>query len=208
MIARVDIPSPCNATLMETDAHNEIGGASSDIVLSDAVLATGLARPLSMVQWPVERAPRPFPDLSAAFSGIGEGVYPARVERSPLELAQICRDFKRIGRRGEMEGRNRYLAEQITIVQEEERSDLVRDLHGGIGPPLIAADVDLPSIPRHKEMCSHTVVAPGIDTIHDAVGKLQRDVRSIRRRLRPATLLDLGPGRAVNDSSARKNGPV
>jgi two-component system, NarL family, sensor histidine kinase UhpB len=88
MIARVDIPSPSSATLLETDAHNEIGEASSDIV---------------------------------------------HVRRRP--------------------------------------SHMVR-------------------------------------SIRDAVGKLQKDVRFILRRLRPATLLDLGPGRAVDDPSARKIGPV
>jgi two-component system, NarL family, sensor histidine kinase UhpB len=192
MIARVDVPSPSNATLLETDAHDEIGGASSDIVLSDAVLATWCALVVSMVQWPVERALQSFHDLSATFSGIGGGVYPARiVERRPLELAQICRGFNQISRRlGEMEARNGCLAEQLTIVQEEQRSDLARDLHEGIGPLLVAVNVNLPS----KAMRSHLVVESGIDAIRDAVGKLRKDVRSIHRRLRPATLLDLGPG--------------
>jgi hypothetical protein len=88
MIARVDIPSPSSATLLETDAHNEIGEASSDIV---------------------------------------------HVRRRPSQMVR---------------------------------------------------------------------------SIRDAVGKLQKDVRFILRRLRPATLLDLGPGRAVDDPSARKIGPV
>jgi hypothetical protein len=123
MIARVDIPSPSSATLLETDAHNEIGETSSDIVMSDAVLATWSALVLSMVQWPVGRALRPFHDLSATFSGIGEGAYPARiVERRPPELAQSFRSFNQIGRHlGDMEVRNGYLAEQLTIVQEKNR---------------------------------------------------------------------------------------
>lgn len=89
-------------------------------------------------------------------------------------------------------------------MQEEERSNLARDFHEEIGPLLVAVNVNLPS----KAMRSHLVVESSIDAIRDAVGKLRKDARSILRRLRPATLLDLGPRRAVDDSSARKIGPV
>ena len=203
-VVRVDIPSASSAyraIVLEADPHNEIGEAWSDIVLSVAVLATFCALVLSMVYWTIGRALRPLHDLSAAFSLIGDGDYAARIaERGPLELAQICSGFNQMARRlGEMEARNRQLAEQLAVVQEEERSDLARDLHDEIGPLLFAVDVDLASIRQQKEVRSHPVIAPRIDAIRDAVGQMQRDVRSILGRLRPPTLLDLGPAHAVDN---------
>jgi two-component system, NarL family, sensor histidine kinase UhpB len=129
----------------------------------------------SMVQWPVGRTLRPFDDLSAVFSRIRDGDYAARIaEHCPLELAQICRSFNQMGRRlGEMEARNGYLAGQLTIVQEEERSDLARDLHDDIGSLLFAVNVNVTSIPEHKELRSHPVTTPGIDAIRDAIGQMQ-----------------------------------
>jgi two-component system, NarL family, sensor histidine kinase UhpB len=199
MVARVDIPSPSNAILPEAGPYNEIEEASRD----DAVLATLCARVLSIAYWTIGRAVRPSQGLPAAFSRIGDGDYAARIaERGPFELTRICRGFNQMGRRpGEMEARNWYLTERLAIV--EERSDPARDLHDEIGPLLFASDVDLASTCKHKELRSHPVIAPGIYAIRDAVGQTQKGVGSILGQLRP-TLLDRGPERAVDDSSARR----
>jgi len=71
----------------------------------------------STVQWPVGRPLRPFHDLSAAASRIGDGCYALRIaEHRQLKLAQICRGFSRMGRRlGEMDARNGRSAEQLAI---------------------------------------------------------------------------------------------
>jgi len=203
-VFRTDIASPRRAhraIVLETDPHNEIGEAWSDIVLSVALLATFCALVLSMVYWTIGRALRPLHDLSAAFSRIGDGDYAARLaECGPLELALICAGFNQMARRlGEMKTRNGHLAEQLAIVQEEERSDLARDLHDEIGPLLFAVNVDLASIRQQKELRSHPLIAPRIDAIRDAVGQMQRHVRSILGRLRPPTLLDLGTAHAVDN---------
>jgi signal transduction histidine kinase len=162
----------------------------------------------SIVQWPVGCALGPFHDLPAAFSRIGDGDYARRIaEHRPLELVQICRGFNQMGRHlGEIEARNGYLAEQLAVVQEEEQSDLAVDLNDEIGSLLFAVSVNVASITEHKKLRSHPVIAPGIDAIRDAVGQMQKDVRSILRRLRPTTLLDLVAARAVDDSSARGSG--
>jgi two-component system, NarL family, sensor histidine kinase UhpB len=202
MVLRAELPAPSSAyraILLEADPHNEIGEAWSDIVLSLAVLAMFCGLVLSLVYWTIGRALRPLRDLSAAFSRIGDGDYAAHItERGPLELARICHGFNQMARRlNEMEVSNRHLAEQLAVVQDEERSDLARDLHDEIGPLLFAVSVDLASIRQQTELNPKIVLR--LDAIRDAVSQMQRHVKSILGRLRPPTLLDLGPAQAVDN---------
>jgi two-component system, NarL family, sensor histidine kinase UhpB len=204
LVVRADLPDSSNAyraILLETDPHNEIGEAWSDIVLSLAVLATFCGLVLLLVYWTIGRALRPLRDLSVAFSRIGAGDYAAHItERGPLELARICHGFNRMAHRlNEMEGRNRHLAEQLAAVQDEERSDLARDLHDEIGPLLFAVSVDLASIRQQTELPLNQTIMSRLDAIRDAVNQMQRHVKSILGRLRPPTLLDLGPAQAIDN---------
>jgi two-component system, NarL family, sensor histidine kinase UhpB len=201
-VVRADLGVPTyRAILLEADPHNEIAEAWSDIVVSLAVLATFCGLILSLVYWTIGRALRPLHDLSTAFSRVGDGNYAPRIaEQGPRELAQLCGGFNHMANRlSEMAVKNKHLAEQLTIMQEEERSDLARDLHDEIGPMLFAVDVDLASMRQQKELRSHPAIAPRIDAIRAAVSQMQRHVRSILGRLRPPTLLDLGPAHAVDD---------
>jgi hypothetical protein len=92
VVGRVDIPSLSNAVLLETDPYNEIGEASGDIVLSDAVLATLCALVLSMVHWTTGRALRPRRIYRRPFPTSAMGITPhGMAEHAPLELAQIRR---------------------------------------------------------------------------------------------------------------------
>ena len=204
MVVRTDLPassSAYSAIVLEADPHNEIAEAWSDVVRSLAVLATFCGLVLLLVYWTIGRALRPLPDLFAAFSRIGDGDYAAQIiERGPLELARICGGFNQMARRlSEMEGRNRHLAEQLAIVQDEERSDLARDLHDEIGPLLFAVSVDLASIRQQNQSPTNPTIVPRLDAIRDAVSQMQRHVKSILGRLRPPTLLDLGPAHAVDN---------
>jgi two-component system, NarL family, sensor histidine kinase UhpB len=204
MVVREDLPASSNryrAILLEADPRNEIGEAWSDIGLSLGVLATFCGLVLLLIYWTIGRALRPLHDLSAAFSRIGGGDYGAQIaERGPLELAQIFRGFNQMARRlSEMEVNNKHLAEQLAIVQDEERSDLARDLHDEIGPLLFAVNVDLAWIRQVNELRSNPAIAPRVDAIRDAVSQMQRHVKSILGRLRPPTLLDLGPAHAVSN---------
>ena len=201
-VVRADLHAPAyRAILLEADPHNEIAEAWSDMILSLAVLATFCGLILSLVYWTIGRALRPLHELSAAFSRIGEGNYGPRIAaHGPREFVQLCGGFNHMANRlTEMEVKNRHLADQLTIMQEEERSDLVHDLHDEIGPLLFSVDVDLTSMRQQKELRSHPALAPRIDAIRDAVSQIQRHVRSILGRLRPPTLLDLGPAHAVDN---------
>ena len=201
-VVREDLRGPAyRAILLEADPHNEIAEAWSGVVLSLAVLATFCGLILSLVYGTIGRVLRPLHELSAAFSRIGDGNYAPRIAaHGPREFAQLCAGFNQMASRlTEMEVKNRHLAEQLTVMQEEERSDLARDLHDEIGPLLFSVDVDLASMRQQKELRSHPAVAPRIDAVRDAVNQIQRHVRSILGRLRPPTLLDLGPAHAVDN---------
>jgi two-component system, NarL family, sensor histidine kinase UhpB len=186
---------------LESDPRNEIAEAWSEVVLSLAILATFCGLVLALVYGTIGRALRPLRDLSAGFSRVGDGDYLPRVlERGPLELARLCAGFNQmVARLAEMEVRNARLAEHLASVQEEERSDIARDLHDEIGPLLFAINVDLASIRRHQELGAHAAIAPRVEAIRETVGQMQQHVRSLLGRLRPPTLIDLGPAQAVEN---------
>lgn len=204
IILRLALPAEFagyHAIELKSDPRNEIAEAWNDVALSLTILATFCGLVLALVYGTIGRALRPLQDLSRAFSRVGDGDYAPRVlERGPLELARLCTGFNQmVARLAEMEIRNARLAEHLAVVQEEERSDIARDLHDEIGPLLFAVNVDLASIRRHQELGAQAAIAPRVDAIREAVGQMQQHVRSMLGRLRPPTLLDLGPAQAVEN---------
>ena len=132
---------------------------------------------------------------------IGAGNYGLRVrEHGPRELALLCRGFNQMAEQlAEVQGRKHRLEHQLAAVQEEERSELARDLHDEIGPLLFAVSVDLASIRQQTELPLNPTIVSRLDAIRDAVNQMQRHVKSILGRLRPPTLLDLGPAQAIDN---------
>lgn len=92
----------------------------------------------------------------------------------------------------ETERQNRRLNEQLATVQEEERTEIARDLHDEIGPFLFAVDVDAQTIPSLLARDATSDVAERALAIRQSVGHMQTHLRSVLSRLRPAMLLDLG----------------
>jgi len=150
------------------------------------------------VYWVTGRALRPLDEVSAAFNGIGAGHYGLRVkEQGPRELAQLCRGFNLMAEQlAEVEGRKLRLEHQLAAVQEEERSELARDLHDEIGPLLFAVSVDL-SVVQQDEAVRSTPIAARIESIRDSIARMYKDVKAILARLRPATPVDLGLAQAA-----------
>jgi len=64
---------------------------------------------------------------------------------------------------------------------------------------LFAVSVDLASIRQQTELPLNPTIVSRLDAIRDAVNQMQRHVKSILGRLRPPTLLDLGPAQAIDN---------
>jgi two-component system, NarL family, sensor histidine kinase UhpB len=194
--ADLDLPYPfthVGAIVLETDSHNEISEVWGDATLTLAILVIFCGLNAVLVYWVTGRALRPLDAVSEGFNGLGAGNYALRVEeRGPRELALLCRGFNQMAEQlAQAEDRKHRLEHQLAAVQEEERSELARDLHDEIGPLLFAVGVDL-SVVQYDEAVRDTAIAPRIESIRESIARMYKDVKAILGRLRPATLVDLG----------------
>ncbi len=185
---------------LETDPLNEVAEVWEDATLKFMLISGFFGVVLALVYWSVGKALRPLEDLSAALARVGRGDYAAHVsETGPAELAAIYKEFNRMALKlSDAEQQNGRLNEQLSTVQEEERADIARDLHDEIGPFLFAVDVDAATIPQFLDRGSKAEVVERSDAIRQSVAHMQRHLRSILSRLRPAMLLDLGLAAAVD----------
>jgi two-component system sensor histidine kinase UhpB len=135
----------------------------------------------------VGRALRLLERMSAAFGRIAQGDYDPRMpERGPAELAELARGFNRMAQQlATVAAQNRRLNARLLSLQAEERADLARDLHDEVGPLLFAVDMTAATIERLAVGGRSSEVPLHVRSIHDAVGRMQRHVRSILERLRP-----------------------
>jgi two-component system sensor histidine kinase UhpB len=96
-----------------------------------------------------------------------------------------------------MEARNRALGRQLERVQDEERSELARDLHDEVSPFLFAVDVDaaaIQSISRNAKVTAKQAgqLAQRAAAIREATGHMKKHVRAILGQLRPEGAVALG----------------
>jgi two-component system, NarL family, sensor histidine kinase UhpB len=201
---KVELPSASadhDTILLTSDASNELAEAWGDIGLSLVVLATFSSLVLGLVYWTVKRGLRPLKELNSAFVQIGTGDYTARVaEAGATEFVQLAESFNQmVMQLSTMKVQNDRLNEQLANVQEEERADIARELHDEIGPFLFAVSLDVSAMQRVAKGGTVTELASRIDAVRDAVTHMQRHLRSILGRLRPAVLLDFGLAHAVEN---------
>ncbi|HEY4213918.1 MAG TPA: HAMP domain-containing protein [Steroidobacteraceae bacterium] len=182
-----------------SDSHNELAEVWSDVVLTLTLLTTFCALNAGLVYLTTGRALRPLNEIVTAFAQIGGGDYTQHVpEHGPQELEALARGLnKMVARLGEMEMRKRRLEEQLVEVQEEERSELARDLHDEVGPLLFAISVDLVAVEQQAARYSDTQLQQRLEATRDALTRIQQQVRDLLGRLRPLSVVDLGLGHSI-----------
>jgi two-component system sensor histidine kinase UhpB len=198
------LPSPLQgkgSIRIEADPRNEIAEAWDDIDLTLATLGIFCALVLLLTPLALGYALRPLRRLSDAFARVGTGNYGQRIaERGPSELSRLCRGFNEMQERlSDMEMRNRELQEQLAAVQDEERADLARDLHDEVGPFLFAIGVDATTIKRLSEAGDQGEIVARSTSIREAIEHVQKHVRAMLGRLRPAVLINVGLRQAVDN---------
>jgi two-component system, NarL family, sensor histidine kinase UhpB len=203
-VLHVDLPAVFDGhgtVTLRTDAHNEVAEVWGDVRLTLAVLTIFCMLVLAFFYWTLGTAIRPLENLTKAFARVGNGDYRQRVdEKGPLELMRLCQGFNRMVQRlARAETQNQRLQKQLLNVQDEERADLARDLHDEIGPLLFAVDVDTVEIERLIEERKYSGIGGRLAIIREAVAHMQKHVRGILGRLRPAVLLDVGLAHAIDN---------
>ena len=156
---------------------------------------------MGLVHVMIGRALRPLDTLAAALAQVGSGDYAARVElKGPMELDRLGRSFNSMAEDlSAMRRRTRLLEEQVLKLQDEERADLARDLHDEFGPHLFAANIDAAMIGQALNAGKPAEALRHAKSIQAAVARMQRQVRDILGRLRPARLTELGFAAAIED---------
>ena len=189
---------------LESDPRNEmleVWDEFSDSLLMLA-LFSGLIVLLTYLF--VGRALRPLGRLAAALEEVGHGAYDTRVAAGlTTELAPLHDSFNRMAAcLAAMDAENRRLNDQLLTLQEEERSDLARDLHDEVSPFLFTINVDASNIARLARE-NRVAEVPGLaQSIAEAVRHLQQQVRSMLGRLRPIGLAEFGLAAALGDMVA------
>lgn len=152
----------------------------------------------------VGRALRPLEHLSAAFPRLAAGAFDTRVaERGPPELLRLTHGFNEMAARlAAMEARNFRLQEQLQTLQEEERTEIARDLHDEIGPFLFAAHMAAANIRAGAERDGQAALTADADGLQELIGHMQGSVRALLRRLRPSPAADLGLCEAIGNLAA------
>ncbi len=183
-----------NVITIEADPRNEVAEVWTQ--LQDDLVAVGLFCGLSIVliSLVVGRALRPLDRLSGALASFGSGEFAVRVERAgPPELVRLAQGFNTMAERlDEAQARNLRLNEQLLTLQEEERTDLARDLHDEVGPFLFAVHLDAASIEQAVVSGRITDVLDRAYAIREAVGHMQHHVRAMLHRLRTANPVEGG----------------
>ena len=187
--------------LIESDPHNEILEIWDEFGDGLLVLALFFVPTVLLVYFFVGRALRPLDRLAVGLSRIGRGDYSARLDgKLPPELSKLRDSFNRMaGQLAEMAGENQRLNEQLLTLQEEERNEIAHDLHDEIGPFLFAINVDAANITRNIDEGRIGPVRELVQSIVEAVGHMQRQVRSMLRLLRPIGLAEFGLDEAIGN---------
>jgi two-component system sensor histidine kinase UhpB len=189
------------AILLAPTAEADVGAAWGEFTGIVTALTGSAAVGLILVYLVIGAAFRPLRALADQFGRVGAGDYSGRVaERGPTELLGLQRGFNRMA--GELAAtteRNRLLGDQLLTLQEEERADIARDLHDDIGPHLFAVNMDAEMIAQLGEAGRHDGVPEHVRSIQAAVKHMQRQVRDLLSRLRPARITELGLNAAILD---------
>jgi two-component system sensor histidine kinase UhpB len=202
--AAVDLPKAFDGLgklVLHADSRNEIDEVWSDVKNTLTVLAAFCSMMLATLTWMIGRTLRPLEDMSRAFAEIGGHDFRARIpEVGPIELRRVYHGFNEMaGRLAQSEEQMRLLQEQLATVQEEERSELARDLHDEIGSVLFAAEVDAASAQRLIEAGRTREALAPVGRLREALGSMQKHVREMLSRLRRAPLLDAGLALAIEN---------
>jgi two-component system, NarL family, sensor histidine kinase UhpB len=189
------------AITVETAPHNEILEIWNEFGDSLLILVLFSLPTMLLIYFFIGHALRPLDRLAAALGSIGRGDYGVRLAgRLPPELSRLRDSFNRTaGQLAGMAAENRRLNEQLLGLQEQERAELARDLHDEIGPSLFAINIDAANISRQVREGRLAPIADHVASITEAVGHLQRQVKSMLGRLRPIGLAEFGLIEAIGN---------
>jgi two-component system, NarL family, sensor histidine kinase UhpB len=190
---------PYGAVVIETDPRNEILEVWNEASESLVALALFSGLTILLIHLFIGRALRPLDRLAAGLEEIARGDYRTRIrDRLTPELSRLRDSFNRMAARlADVDADNRRLNGQLLTLQEQERSDIARDLHDEVSPFLFAINIDLANIARLAAEERLAELPAHLQSVGEAVRHMQGQVRSMLGRLRPIGLAEFGLGDAI-----------
>jgi two-component system, NarL family, sensor histidine kinase UhpB len=187
--------------LLETDPYNETLEVWSEFTDSLVAPSVFCGLTILLIYGFVGRTLRPLNRLADALEEIADGRYRTRIAgRLTPELARLRDSFNRMAARlAETDAENRRLNEQLVTLQEQERSELARDLHDEVSPYLFAINADAATASRLLNERRTSEASVHIHSIAEAVRHMQRQVRRMLGRLRPIGLAEFGLREAIEN---------
>jgi two-component system sensor histidine kinase UhpB len=197
----VEVEAGSRVVVLEAEPLNEAGEVWTQLRDSLAVLALFCVLSAVLVSLVVSRALQPLKQVSMALAAVGSGKYAVRLPQpGTSELAGLTQGFNAmVTRLGQAEAQNRRLHEQLVTMQEEERADLARDLHDEVGPFLFTVALDAATIEQATATGQHAAIPERALAIREAVSHMQRHVRAMLGRLRPASPVEVGLAPALGN---------
>lgn len=188
------------AIRLETDARNEISEVWEDVKIYLSILGIFCLASLIVTLTILARGLLPLRRLAAAFEAVGRNETVPQIADAPQELMALTDAFNRmVSRLSETEEKNRTLRVQLDTLQEEERSELARNLHDEVSPLLFCIGVDGRSLERIGEDHQLPDVVDQARSIQKAVKSLKANVKGILSNLRPKGQHALGLHSAVEE---------
>lgn len=185
---------PCLIRLT-SDPRNEVAEiwASAQDAFTVMLLFCGATMVLVFVV--TGAASRFFARFRAGLMAVAAGDYSAHVDGGgPAELRELAQGFNHMAARlMDLQRRNSQLDVQLQTMQEDERKGIARDLHDEVGPQLFALQVDAKAI---SKLGTPEAERLGF-AVRDTVARIQQQVSSILRQLRPLTQLEFGLEQAI-----------
>ena len=203
--AAVRLPAPVvgqnRVVVLSAAPQVDIGAVWTELSGVVAVISVATLIGLALVWVTVRKALSPLRELSGHLAEVGQGDYGGRVlERGPVEILELERNFNAMADQLAAVGRRNWaLEQQLLTLQDEERAEIARDLHDEVGPQLFAVSLDAQLITQLVAAGRPEAVQDQVDAIQAGVGHIQREIRAMVARLRPARATELGLARAMQD---------
>ena len=203
---RVQIPVAVGARdygtiVIETDPYNETREVWNEFTGSLVTPAVFCGLTILLIYIFIGRTLQPLNRLAEALEEIGDGRYRTRISgRLAPELARLRDSFNGMAvRLAETDADNRRLNEQLLTLQEQERSEIARDLHDEVSPYLFAIGTDAATALRLLKESRTSEAGENVQSIADAVRYMQRQVGRMLGRLRPIGLSEFGLKEAIEN---------
>lgn len=202
--------APITSAGIVIDPRNELTDTWLDLLTVFGLLVLFLSIAFGAIWIVADRALRPLGAIHEAFARIGTGDYDAKAEpRGPPEMRELADGLNEMtARLKAISTRNRRLSDQLLHLQDEERTELARDLHDDVGPLLFAIDVDASGIKRLARDPSTNAesIVTRAGAITSAAHEARKELRRILTNLRPGAMPGLGLKAAVEEMIADLQG--